>query len=209
MSKRRCAAIGLAREIFPRLSFDLIYARPGQTPEAWAARARTGDRPRRRPSVALPADHRGRHAVSCACMRRGNLVMPDADAAADLYALTQEVTARAGLAGLRDFEPRQAGRRKPPQSDLLALRRICRRRPRRAWPLRRERPRASSPSPRRCRRPGSHLVEAKGPRHHRRRDADAIGGDRRIPADGPAASPKASTSPAMRTLPAGRCRQSG
>ncbi|TIW89624.1 MAG: radical SAM protein, partial [Mesorhizobium sp.] len=25
-------AIGLAREIFPRLSFDLIYARPGQTP---------------------------------------------------------------------------------------------------------------------------------------------------------------------------------
>ena len=30
-------AIGLAREIFPALSFDLIYARPGQTPEAWAA----------------------------------------------------------------------------------------------------------------------------------------------------------------------------
>ncbi|TIU15623.1 MAG: radical SAM protein, partial [Mesorhizobium sp.] len=30
-------AIGLAREIFPRLSFDLIYARPGQTPEAWQA----------------------------------------------------------------------------------------------------------------------------------------------------------------------------
>ena len=30
-------AIGLARDIFPRLSFDLIYARPGQTPEAWEA----------------------------------------------------------------------------------------------------------------------------------------------------------------------------
>ena len=28
-------AIRLAREIFPRLSFDLIYARPGQTLEAW------------------------------------------------------------------------------------------------------------------------------------------------------------------------------
>src|SRR5690606_33980371 len=28
-------AIGLARDIFPRLSFDLIYARPGQTTEAW------------------------------------------------------------------------------------------------------------------------------------------------------------------------------
>ena len=63
-------AIGLAREIFPRLSFDLIYARPGQTPEAWAAGARTGDRPRRRPSVALPADDRGRHAASTPCTRR-------------------------------------------------------------------------------------------------------------------------------------------
>src|SRR5690606_30320966 len=30
-------AIRLARDIFPRLSFDLIYARPGQTPEAWEA----------------------------------------------------------------------------------------------------------------------------------------------------------------------------
>ena len=29
-------AIGLARDIFPRLSFDLIYARPGQTPDAWS-----------------------------------------------------------------------------------------------------------------------------------------------------------------------------
>ena len=34
-------AIELAREIFPRLSFDLIYARPGQTLDAWAARTRT------------------------------------------------------------------------------------------------------------------------------------------------------------------------
>ena len=30
-------AIGLARDIFPRLSFDLIYARPGQTIPAWEA----------------------------------------------------------------------------------------------------------------------------------------------------------------------------
>src|SRR5690606_2685004 len=28
-------AIRLARETFPRLSFDLIYARPGQTLDAW------------------------------------------------------------------------------------------------------------------------------------------------------------------------------
>ena len=30
-------AIGLARDIFPRYSFDLIYARPGQSRAAWAA----------------------------------------------------------------------------------------------------------------------------------------------------------------------------
>ena len=33
-------AIRLAREIFPRMSFDLIYARPGQTIEAWEAELR-------------------------------------------------------------------------------------------------------------------------------------------------------------------------
>jgi oxygen-independent coproporphyrinogen-3 oxidase len=39
------AAVAVARAIFERYSFDLIYARPGQTPEAWAAelkRARAG-----------------------------------------------------------------------------------------------------------------------------------------------------------------------
>ncbi len=56
-------AIGLAREIFPRLSFDLIYARPGQTPAMWEAELEVGARSRCRPSVALPAHHRAGHAV--------------------------------------------------------------------------------------------------------------------------------------------------
>ena len=56
-------AIELAREIFPRLSFDLIYARPGPDAGCLGGRAGTGDRLRRRPSVALPTDHRGRHAL--------------------------------------------------------------------------------------------------------------------------------------------------
>ena len=42
-------AIGLAREIFPRLSFDLIYARPGQTLEAWEAELER--------AIGLAADH--------------------------------------------------------------------------------------------------------------------------------------------------------
>ena len=33
------AAIGVSRETFERFSFDLIYARPGQTVEAWRGRA--------------------------------------------------------------------------------------------------------------------------------------------------------------------------
>ena len=43
------AAIETARATFPRLSFDLIYARPGQTPEAWAAELRE--------ALSLAADH--------------------------------------------------------------------------------------------------------------------------------------------------------
>ena len=50
-----------ARDIFPRFSFDLIYARPGQTRRRLAARARRGALARRRASLALPADHRNRH----------------------------------------------------------------------------------------------------------------------------------------------------
>jgi hypothetical protein len=38
------AAVETARAIFPRLSFDLIYARPGQTPAAWARPRRAGPR---------------------------------------------------------------------------------------------------------------------------------------------------------------------
>ena len=35
------AALEIARATFPRLSFDLIYARPGQEPAAWRAELRT------------------------------------------------------------------------------------------------------------------------------------------------------------------------
>ena len=42
-------AIEIARATFPRLSFDLIYARPGQTPEGW--RAELGE------ALTLAADH--------------------------------------------------------------------------------------------------------------------------------------------------------
>src|SRR5690606_20547491 len=33
-------AVAIARAVFDRYSFDLIYARPGQTPDAWAGELR-------------------------------------------------------------------------------------------------------------------------------------------------------------------------
>ncbi len=62
-------AIGLARDIFPRMSFDLIYARPNQTVEEWERELNEADLLCRRSPVALSADDRGRHAVLTACTR--------------------------------------------------------------------------------------------------------------------------------------------
>ena len=56
-------AIGIARDTFPRLSFDLIYARPGQTLDTWRAELIKALDFARRPHLGLSADHRGRHAL--------------------------------------------------------------------------------------------------------------------------------------------------
>ncbi len=54
-------AVALAARLFPRFSFDLIYARPEQTLAAWRdeLRCRAGDGGQS--SLALSAHHRGRH----------------------------------------------------------------------------------------------------------------------------------------------------
>lgn len=89
-------AIGLAREIFPRLSFDLIYARPDQTLADWQAELER--------AISLAADHLSLYQLTIeegtrfhALHARGAFEIPDADLAADLYALTHEVTAARGL----------------------------------------------------------------------------------------------------------------
>ena len=89
-------AIGLARDIFPRLSFDLIYARPGQTPEAWEAELEE--------AIGHAADHLSLYQLTIeegtpfhALHAARKFAIPDADHAADLYALTQDVTAARGL----------------------------------------------------------------------------------------------------------------
>jgi putative oxygen-independent coproporphyrinogen III oxidase len=89
-------AIGLARDIFPRLSFDLIYARPGQSLDAW--QRELGE------AIDLAADHLSLYQLTIeegtrfhALHAAGKFVMPDPDLSADLYALTQSVTAQRGL----------------------------------------------------------------------------------------------------------------
>ena len=57
------AAIEHARATFERFSFDLIYARPGQTVVDWHRELDEALIVRRRPPLALPADDRARHRV--------------------------------------------------------------------------------------------------------------------------------------------------
>ncbi|KAG1651480.1 Radical S-adenosyl methionine domain-containing protein 1, mitochondrial [Nymphon striatum] len=89
-------AIGLAREIFPRLSFDLIYARPKQTLEAWESELQE--------AISYAADHLSLYQLTIedgtpfkALHKAGKLIIPSDDMAADLYDITEKVTATAGL----------------------------------------------------------------------------------------------------------------
>lgn len=89
-------AIGLARSIFPRYSFDLIYARPGQTVAAW------------RDELSRALDHAVGHLSLYQLTieegtqfhtlhARGELVLPEEEVQGELYAATQEVLNQAGM----------------------------------------------------------------------------------------------------------------
>jgi oxygen-independent coproporphyrinogen-3 oxidase len=83
-------AAKVAAGVFPRLSIDLIYARPGQTPAAWAEELRA--------AAGLGAEHVSPYQLTIEAgtafdraVRRGVLVPPDEDLAAELYETTQTV----------------------------------------------------------------------------------------------------------------------
>ena len=89
-------ALETGRSIFPRLSFDLIYARPGQTLDRWRAELRQ--------ALTLAADHLSLYQLTIepgtafeAQHRRGELSLPDEDTAAALYEATAEEAANFGL----------------------------------------------------------------------------------------------------------------
>lgn len=89
-------AFWLAASIFPRVSFDLIYARPGQTREGWtqelsrALSEQQGHMSLYQLTIEPETRYFDLHA-------RGSLRIPDDDLAADLYDITQELTEKAGL----------------------------------------------------------------------------------------------------------------
>jgi oxygen-independent coproporphyrinogen-3 oxidase len=90
------AAIAVARATFGRFSLDLIYARPGQTLEAW--------RDELKRALALAGAHLSLYQLTIEpgtpfadLNARGKLNLPDGELAGALYDLTQELTGRAGL----------------------------------------------------------------------------------------------------------------
>ena len=89
-------AIELAAKTFDRFSFDLIYARPGQSVAAWEAELTR--------ALNYAVGHLSVYQLTIEegtaffpLHARGDLVLPDEDLAGDLYEATQSLLERAGL----------------------------------------------------------------------------------------------------------------
>jgi len=89
-------AVGIARGVFERYSFDLIYARPQQTPADWATELKS--------ALAEAGEHLSLYQLTieadtpfAALHSTGKLKTPDDDTARALYDTTQEICAAHGL----------------------------------------------------------------------------------------------------------------
>jgi oxygen-independent coproporphyrinogen-3 oxidase len=89
-------ALATARRHFSRYSFDLIYARPGQTPEAWAEELER--------ALALAGEHLSLYQLTIergtrffTDHARGTFVLPDEETSAAMFEQTQARLERAGL----------------------------------------------------------------------------------------------------------------
>lgn len=90
------AALDTAQRYFGRVSFDLIYARPGQTPDDWGKELSR--------ALGFGTEHLSLYQLTiepgtrfATDVRRGDLVPLGDDESADLFAVTQEMTAVTGL----------------------------------------------------------------------------------------------------------------
>mgnify|MGYP001793134040 CR=1 FL=1 len=93
-------ALALARAAFGRISFDLIYARPGQSAASWQAELAE--------ALALGPEHISLYQLTIeegtvfhGAWRRGELKLPEEDDAAALY---EDTAARLAAAGLPAYE---------------------------------------------------------------------------------------------------------
>jgi len=89
-------ALDIARNTFERFSFDLIYARPGQTADEWRRELQE--------ALGLAGDHLSLYQLTiepdtpyAALHAAGKLVIPDEYDASALYEITEEMTAARGL----------------------------------------------------------------------------------------------------------------
>lgn len=89
-------AVEAAARVFPRVSIDLIYARPGQSPQAWAEELVE--------AIALGAGHISPYQLTIEpgtaferAVRRGRILPPGDPQAADLWEVTQGRLATAGF----------------------------------------------------------------------------------------------------------------
>lgn len=94
--KEGLAALDVAQRHFGRVSFDLIYARPGQTPGQWAAELSR--------ALSFGTGHLSLYQLTIepgtrfATLAREHAFTPlDDDTAADLFDLTRQMTGAAGL----------------------------------------------------------------------------------------------------------------
>ncbi len=90
------AALEIAQSVFPRVSFDLIYARPDQSLSSWEAELQR--------ALGFGTEHLSLYQLTIEPGTRffteaaaGRLTIPDGDAAADLFETTRAITAAAGL----------------------------------------------------------------------------------------------------------------
>lgn len=89
-------ALETAQEVFNRVSFDLIYARPGQTAVQWRAELER--------AIGFGTSHLSLYQLTIepgtrfeTMVRKGEFAPLDEDACADLFTLTRELTASAGI----------------------------------------------------------------------------------------------------------------
>ncbi|QEX19816.1 coproporphyrinogen III oxidase [Hypericibacter terrae] len=89
-------AFEAARENFPRFTFDLIYARPGQTPAQWREELKA--------ALSRAGGHLSLYQLTIepgtafeGAVARGEFAIPDEATQAALYEITQELTEAAGL----------------------------------------------------------------------------------------------------------------